>query len=153
MIKITQIKSNHWLLLFFVLAFLTMQWSTTHIHLATQHHHNGKHHHHTIKTHAHQLAYFSASNPHQHADTFDLPSYFFHPADHANTIDIKVDYNVQKQTPQKIFSDVITGSTTSLPPSLLYLSTSHFTPPLAQHSYLEHSTVNPRAPPQKYYFL
>ncbi|VAW49686.1 hypothetical protein MNBD_GAMMA03-2179 [hydrothermal vent metagenome] len=159
MMNITQIKSNHWLLLFFVTAFLTMQWTTTHIHLATHHQHNGNHHQHTLETHAHQLASFSAPKATQHADIIDVSPHFSHQAhqahqvDHANTIDLNVDYNVSKKVPQKTPSDVTRFSTTSLQPYLLYISTHHTLPPLAQHNYLEHSTDHARAPPQKRYFL
>ena len=153
MMNITQIKSNHWLLLFFVTAFLTMQWTTTHIHLATHHQHNGNHHQHTFETHTHQLASFSAPKANHNADTIDVSPHFSHQIDHANTIDLNVDYTLQKKAPQKTLSDVIPSLTTSLRPSLRYISTHHTLPPLAQHNYLAHSTDHARAPPQKRYFL
>ena len=42
--------------IFFILlvALLSMQWSTAHIHLAEHHDHNGSHHQHQLKSHAHQ---------------------------------------------------------------------------------------------------
>ena len=42
--------------MFFVLvtAFLSMQWSSAHIHLAEHHDHDGSHHQHEVQVHGHQ---------------------------------------------------------------------------------------------------
>ena len=46
-------RSNKIFLLLLVTAFLTVQWSATHIHLAEHHDHDGSHHQHNIQAHAH----------------------------------------------------------------------------------------------------
>lgn len=53
-------------LVLLISAFLLLQWSATHIHLAGEHNHDGgEHHQHAVTAHQHQL------NNH-HADTIDV---------------------------------------------------------------------------------
>lgn len=46
---------NKPLLFSFITAFLFLQWSATHIHLASEHEHDGSQHQHTVTAHQHQL--------------------------------------------------------------------------------------------------
>lgn len=59
-----KLRHNKALLFFLITAFLTVQWSAVHIHLAEYHDHNGNHHQHNIQAHAHKTSS-------HHADTID----------------------------------------------------------------------------------
>ena len=50
-----------------ITAFLLLQWSATHIHLASAHEHDDSHHQHAVTAHQHQLAT-------HHADVIDVAS-------------------------------------------------------------------------------
>ena len=56
---------NKQLLFILITAFLCLQWSTTHIHLASEHEHNGAQHQHAVTAHQHQLSS-------HHADAIDV---------------------------------------------------------------------------------
>lgn len=63
-LNVTSARVKHSLLLVLVTAFLSMQWTTTHIHLAEHHDHDGVQHQHSAEAHAHQLT-------NHHADAID----------------------------------------------------------------------------------
>lgn len=70
-ISVTKFRLNHTLLFMLIMAFLTMQWSVAHIHLAEHHNHDGGHHQHQIETHAHHSLDHhpdSIDSSHQNAD-------------------------------------------------------------------------------------
>ena len=54
-------------LAFLITAFLLLQWSATHIHLAGEHEHDGEQHPHALTTHQHQLSS-------HHPDAIDVAS-------------------------------------------------------------------------------
>ena len=58
---------NNPLLYCLVAAFLSLQWSATHIHLAGEHEHDGGQHQHVVTAHQHQLAS-------HHPDAIDVAS-------------------------------------------------------------------------------
>lgn len=60
-------KLDKVLLVALITAFLTMQWTTAHIHLAAHHNHDGSYHQHEVTAHAHQ------SNGH-HVNVIDSAS-------------------------------------------------------------------------------
>ena len=66
------------LLLLLVTAFLSMQWTAVHIHLAEQHDHDGSHHQHQPEAHAHHLSIQSVA-------AID----FSHQEHHANVLDFR----------------------------------------------------------------
>jgi len=47
-------KLNYVQLLFLITAFLTIQWTSTHVHFSENHNHDGDLHKHQIETHSHQ---------------------------------------------------------------------------------------------------
>lgn len=47
-------KLNYVQLLFLITAFLTIQWTSTHVHFSENHNHDGNIHKHQIETHTHQ---------------------------------------------------------------------------------------------------
>ena len=56
---------NKAFLILIVTAFLSVQWSSAHIHLATHHDHDGSHHQHASKVHLHDVGS-------HHADAIDI---------------------------------------------------------------------------------
>lgn len=53
-------------ILLLITAFLSLQWSSSHIHLAAYHDHDGEHHQHNVTAHNHQLT--------KHQDVIDSAS-------------------------------------------------------------------------------
>lgn len=135
--KTNKSRSNYALLLLLVAAFLTMQWSTTHIHLAEHHNHDGDHHQHQAEAHAHNIAK-------QHADAID----YSHHADFSNTIEIDHEFPLSKREKQKNSSTVVI--TPAFLSSQSFFLTSIKIPVIVNTklSYFSRSTVHPRAPPQ-----
>lgn len=73
---------NKPLLFSLITAFLFLQWSATHIHLAGEHEHNGDQHQHVVTIHQHQLA-------NEHADTIDAATDTLSHADGKNVVEIE----------------------------------------------------------------
>ena len=66
-------KLNYVKLLFLITAFLTIQWSTTHIHFSENHNHDGKIHKHQIETHSHEYISINDSAPQlNHSNIIEL---------------------------------------------------------------------------------
>ena len=82
--------SNFVLVLLLVTAFLTMQWTAVHIHLADQHIHDKSLHQHQIETHAHDLINKTVA-------AIDLS----HQASHSDVIDLDHDANLPKKEKQR----------------------------------------------------
>ncbi|MDQ7074443.1 MAG: hypothetical protein Q9O24_04665 [Gammaproteobacteria bacterium] len=124
---------NYAILFLLTIAFLTMQWTSVHIHLVEHHSHDGIHHEHQSKTHAHSLL----------ADT-DVS----HQANHVNSIEFEQNYLVKKHKKQKTSFDVI--AVTTLPPSSspAQISNKKLVITSATLAYCCYSTLNPRAPPK-----
>ncbi len=134
-IKTTKIWSNHLLLLLLVTAFLTMQWSSAHIHLSEQHNHDGIHHQHQTKTHAHNVT--------NQTGAID----FSHQTSHADVIDLVYECSFPKQTKQNSPSIALVSKFAIPLQSLLLVSIKTPAMTTTKISYFELSTVNPRAPP------
>ena len=136
-LRITKNCSQTALLLLLVTAFLSMQWTTAHIHLAEHHTHEGSHHEHQIESHA---DHFTS----QHASTID----YNHQADHENTVELDNDCcspNNGKQSPSPI------GAIASIYQSQLLPTVVSSKIPVIVNtklSYLDRTTVKLRAPPR-----
>ena len=78
------------LIFYLVAALLSLQWSASHIHLATLHDHNDELHYHSIEVHSHEL------NIH-HADSIEVTHY----DNHGNVIEINHDTCLQKNEKQQ----------------------------------------------------
>ena len=136
--KIVKFWSSNALLFVLITAFITMQWSTSHIHLAEQHSHQGNHHQHQIQAHAHHL-----SLTEQHPAAID----FSHDQSHTNIIDVDHEYSFSKREKQKKPSTIII---TSIFPSLQSTLPNRIKIPTSinnQLSYLTNSSLKIRAPP------
>jgi hypothetical protein len=136
-LRITKNSSQTALLLLLVTAFLSMQWTTIHIHLAEHHTHEGSHHEHQIESHSNHLT-------NQYASTIDSD----YQADHENTVELDQDCCSQyngKQTPSPI------GIITSVFQSQLQssvVSSKILVIVNTKLSYLARTTVQLRAPPR-----
>lgn len=134
----TKIRLNQILLLTLVTAFLTLQWSSTHIHLAQHHNHDGDHHQHQIESHSHQSI-----------DNFVDANVL---ADHNNDFNVvKLDHEVSSQKIEKLEKPF----TTVIPPTSLgqlsqtEVDNSVFSELInTKLSYLYQSPSKSRAPPQ-----
>lgn len=136
LMKTNRFFSYHALLLMCITAFLAMQWTSTHIHLAEQHTHEGSYHQHQVVAHAHHLT-------NHHASVIDS----FQQTSHASVIELDDEYSLQKRNQQNDFSTVRTASFFQPPQRIL--PTSIKIPVLnTKLNHLDRSTLNPRAPPK-----
>ena len=133
--NIKKSPSNYALLLLLATAFLTMQWTTTHVHLSEQHSHNGSHHQLQFEAHAHSL--------NDQTTTID----FSHQSSHTIIIEFGKEYGLSKKETQKIPLTFIVGAAPCLSPPLLLVSTKIPVIENTRSSYLNRSTLSPRAPP------
>ena len=131
-----KIRINKAFFLFVVTAFLTMQWTTAHIHLADHHEHDGSHHQHEIQAHAHQ----SMSH---HDNVIDVS----HQSSDDNVVELDQECSVPcwKTFGDKVFAFVLVYV-------LLLSSSQQVHAKLtksndARQSYLTYSTIRLRAPP------
>lgn len=136
MTKIYQIKA---LLLFIVTAFLALQWSTAHIHLAEHHHHDGSHHQHASQGHLHDYGsqhfdVIDASHADSHQSIVELDHECTSPGwnkskldDHADVL-VQTDNHFEYQTHYEIVHLTVSNESGA--------------------SWLSYSTVRLRAPPQ-----
>jgi hypothetical protein len=133
----THYRFNKVLLLFLVTAFLTVQWTTAHIHLAEHHDHDGSHHQHDIQAHAHH------SSDH-HADSVD-------------SSDVTGDHDVVEldhECSSPCWKNLGDQPVASGLPELRLMASSQSSGVILpeaddnKQSYLTYSTIRLRAPPQ-----
>jgi len=128
----TKVRLNSIQLLFLITAFLTIQWTTSHIHLAQQHDHDGIAHQHQMQTHSHQ--YIASDNV-----SFQTS--------HLNVIEFDFKYNLQNSKhPKKPFSDVAIHIFQALS-SILLLSIEIPIFVNTKQGLSLYSSSSPRAPP------
>lgn len=125
---------------FLITAFLTMQWSTVHIHLAENHDHDGSHHQHNVSVHAHELINL-------HDNLIDSNSQL----DNNNIKVVELDCECKPQSGKR-FNDQPAVSTLVIQHFDFFFQkekivTSQFKSP--KHHYLDYSTVHLRAPPKQ----
>ena len=71
-------KLNYIQLLFLITAFLTVQWTATHVHFSENHNHDGNTHTHQVETHTHQYISIDDSSfqvSHSNIIEFDSKDY------------------------------------------------------------------------------
>lgn len=136
-IKATKSRSSYALFLVLFTAFLTMQWTTAHIHLDEQHQHGGVQHQHQFEAHAHDFSK-------QYIVAIDLS----HQASHANVIEFDHGYNLPKRVQQKNPAIVVAAAV--IHPPRPFAQAGIKMPVLVDVSayYFDRSVVSPRAPPQ-----
>ena len=123
-------------MLFLVLfvAFLSVQWSSAHIHLAEQHSHDGTHHQHEIKTHTHHQT-LSADSAHSTDDPDKL---------------VELDLDCNRYATSKYDSQYIVFSSVNSHVSVYYQVDDNAPPIIhgSKHRYIDYSTIQFRGPPQ-----
>lgn len=134
--NIKKIPSNYVVLLLLAVVFFTTQWSTIHVHLAEQHSHDGGAHQHQPEAHAHSLI--------EQATTND----YLHQLSHTNIVELGSEYCFSKNDTQKKALTFIVDTSPCLSPFLLLVSSKIRGFESSKSSYLNRSTLNPRAPPQ-----
>ena len=77
-----KLSFNKPLLFSLITAFLLLQWSATHIHLAGEHEHDSGQHQHEVTTHQHQLVS-------HHADVIDVASVTLSHADSHKVVELE----------------------------------------------------------------
>lgn len=132
-----KIQPNYALLLLLVMAFLAMQWTTIHIHLAEQHGHDGGYHQHQVDAHDHS---FSS----QTVTAID----FSQQTNHDNIIEFDREDGLPKKGTQKAPSTTLVGTTVHLLAPFLLVSIKVPVVTNTKSSYVNRSTLNSRAPPQ-----
>ena len=134
-------KLNYTLLFVLITAFLTMQWTATHIHLSQKHNHAGSHHQHKVENHGHDLT-------DKYVIDYVVDIDDSHEVSHANVVDIDHKYTLSKSEKQKYFPLAVAPPPFQL---LQYSLPTHVKIPVNLNiklSYFDRSTVNPRAPPK-----
>jgi len=128
-------RATHLLLFTAIIAFITVQWSATHIHLASSHSHEQDYHQHPVEVHSHQSL-----------DTSTIAEDVAQKKHSSIAVEFGQEYRFSKNgKPKKPFLAII-GTGYRLKTSLLV--------PCATQTVLNadlrdfnHSTINPRAPP------
>lgn len=131
---VTKLRRHYPLLFVLIIAFISMQGASAHVHLAENHNHDGIHHH-EAESHAHNLTT-------HYSDTVDSS----HLADASNTVDLDNQCNVpsgKSQSPDLIAIEYCSQQYT-------YVQTVRIEPPFTNNLFyhlFDRSTANPRAPP------
>jgi len=121
---------------FLVIAFLSMQFSSAHIHLAENHQHDGSQHAHESRGHSHALS-------DHHEDVFDSsPS----PADY-RVVEISQESALQVCSPDQSSELVFTLLYKLFPPLQIAIRPGFSNTYSHQASWLSYSNVRLRAPP------
>ena len=133
----TKIRLNHTFILVLITAFLSMQWSTAHLHLAEHHDHEGSHHQHNIEIHAHHSITHNT-------DTFDVS----HQATDNNVVKLDIECSTSHRTKQEKPSTAVIAPTFQQASLFQALSVELRVVVKTKLSPLYYSTFNIRAPPQ-----
>jgi len=132
----TKFRLNHTLLFTFIAAFLTIQWTTAHIHLAEHHDHDGSHHQHNIEVHTHH----SIDQP-------DSATNLSHQPNSLDVVELDYEFSAKKiEKLEKPSSFVIAFSFPQLSFAVLD-ATDLPNNSGTKLSYFYRSKVKPRAPP------
>ncbi len=128
----TKVRLNYVQLLFVISAFLTIQWTTSHIHIAQQHDHDGLIHQHQKESHAHQ--YIASDN-------------LSFQTNHLNVIEFDSEFNLQNNKQQQSPSSDIALQVFSTLSSILLLTVEIPIFINTKQGYSLYSSISPRAPP------
>ena len=132
--------SNRPLLITLITAFIFMQWSATHIHLAGEHEHDGDHHQHTAIAHQHQL-------DNHHPDNIDLDIGKLSHSESHKIVELDLDC-VQCQANSVKQSPAILSASWDFPEQFFVDDRLSITYQAEFYqSYFQYSPINLRAPP------
>ncbi len=127
---------NKFLFAFIVSAFLAVQWSSVHIHLAMAHDHGGAAHQHSSQGHSHRLS-------NHHSDAIDVA----HADAHDNVVELGLECTSPWLKKLDDHADVLPGCAAGLATDVVYhvLGVAAYRPPPPSRYF--HTSVRPRAPP------
>lgn len=139
----TRFPLNKTMFFVLVIALLSMQWSTAHIHLAEHHVHDGSHHLHNIEVHSHQ-----SLTENNNLDSTQL-IYEVQANDHqVKVVEFDNDCNIHKWN--SIDEQAITLTSVNFQLNLIHRLTNYPSPEFnnSKRRYIDVSTVKLRAPPK-----
>lgn len=127
--------------LFLIIAFMAVQWSSAHIHLAQHHEHDGSLHEHAMAIHDHYVG-------NHHADTIDTAHDSLHSPGTLKTVELDQEYHTYRA---KDFEKSLVAALPAYPFiwSLALVNTSVPQASAAKLNYLDYTTIRLRAPPQQ----
>lgn len=127
--------------MFFVLvvAFLSMQWSSAHIHLAQHHDHGGSHHQHGVEAHAHQSI---TQDENSNRSTFET--------DNHDVNVVEIEHQCNTKNGNHFDEQFIASTPCDFHLSFSALKSSFESTELnsSKQRYLDYTTIYGRAPPQ-----
>ena len=132
----TKIRYSKMLYLVLLVSFLSLQWSSAHIHLAEHHDHDGTHHQHEIEKHTH----------HQ---TLSADNFNFHSIDDSDKL-VELDLDCNRYATSKYDIQCIVFSSVNNQLSVYY-QVGDNEPPVTHNSklrYIDYSTIQFRGPPK-----
>lgn len=134
-------RYNKFFIFLLITAFLSLQWSSTHIHLAENHEHDGAAHQHEVEAHKHDLAG-------HHLDIIDTSSAFSTSQHDSNVVELEPVYaSSHAKVPGQL----------AFLPGKAYLAANAIFESIGTHQsliifsytgFLERSSILPRAPPR-----
>ena len=130
----TKFRYSKMLFLALLISFLSLQWSSAHIHLAEQHDHGGDHHQHEIEAHSHHQT-LSADSAHSIDDSDKL---------------VELDLDCNRYATSKYDSQYAAFSSINNHLSIYYQADDN-APSVTHKSklrYIDYSTIQFRGPPQ-----
>lgn len=131
---------NKFFIFILVTAFISLQWSSTHIHLAENHVHDGAIHQHEPETHNHDLAS-------HHPDVIDKNSDFSN-QHNDNVVELEPIYASSHVKVQGQFA-FLPGKVSLVSNAIFESIGTHQSLIIFSHSgFLERSSILPRAPPR-----
>ena len=132
--------------MFFVLviAMLSMQWSTAHIHLAEHHDHDGNHHQHHIEAHSHQ----SFTQNDNYINSTHLTNEHQANKHQVKVVEFDKDCNIHKWNSIDDQSIILTSVNFQL--HLIHHLTNYESSEFkhSRRRYIDYSTIQLRAPPE-----
>lgn len=135
----TKFRLNRTMFFVLVTAFLSMQWSSAHIHLAEHHEHGGSHHQHEVEAHAHQSI-----------TQDDNSSSSTHQIDNHNVNVVEIDHQCNTKSGNHLDEQYIASTPDDFHPSFIPLKSSIEPTKLnsSKLRYIDYSTIYGRAPPK-----
>lgn len=134
----TKFRLNRTIFFVLVTAFLSMQWSSAHIHLAEHHDHDGSHHQHEVEAHAHQSI---TQDDNSSSSTYQI--------DNHNVNVVEIDHQCNTKTGNHLDNQFIASTPDDFHLSFPALKSSIEPTKLnfSKLRYIDYSTIYGRAPP------
>lgn len=135
-----QLCFNKPLLFSLITAFLFLQWSATHIHLASEHKHDGGQHQHAVTAHQHQLAS-------HHTDVIDNAGDTLSHVDTSKVVELEHVCTQVHSKPGKLFAVIASSSWDSFKQQLSSNTSATYYRQNIFQTYHQYTSIRLRAPP------